>query len=450
MKKKLCIVCSLLALAVLCCSFTFTAFAETGETGSSATHNFTSGDMKRELSDFVGGVSGKDRMDRTSFSAGEAAAAQYLSQVMGGLTAWETQSNPFTYQPYSAKPEELYASQNIVSVYKSPASGGKAVILGANYDNQYGDFKTSSHTVLTATASSGAYMNGTGVATLLQLARAIDEQRPALDFDVYVVFFGAGEMGHFGAEKFVESYMSAALLENTLLMVNLQRIGGDHTYIYSDEVKTDHNEYLFSKVNELGLDFSRVPTTLPLMPADYLEGMQYVHMGMIGANKAFADRNVPYANIFGGTFDTLQLGLDDTKGQKSVIYTENDNVQYLNDKLSSYSYKMAETAELLFASLVSPDFVSAVENTKQNVYDYDWLMHPWIASVIMIGIILLSGLALVLVVKHLEKKYPYKPTVKRLKIAVFGMEYEEKNDSDIFLDIKPNAHSNDRNPFDGY
>lgn len=446
MKKKISIIIAVLLLGVICLAIPASANAQTSAGGG---NEFLSADMRKELSDFVNGESGRERVDRTPFSAGEANAAQYLMDEMSALSAFETQLQNFTYQPYSNKEQEIYSSQNVVSVYKSAQPNAKAVIIGANYDNQFGEFNTSSHKVLAATASHGAYLNGTGVATLLQLARRLQSQAPQLSYDVYIVFFGAGEMWNYGADKYVEEYMSASMLSNTLLMINLQRIGGDKTYIYSDEVRTDHNDYLFSKVEQEGLYFSKVPAHIPRMSADYIDKLQYVHMGMVGASASFANRGVPYANIFGGTFDTFTLGLDEMKDSKNVLYTENDTVRYLEENMTAYAYKMAETAQLVYATLTADDFISSIENTKQTAFNYSVLMTPWIASVIVIGIILICSLILVLVAQHFSKKYPYKPEIKRLKIAVFGMDYEQKNDSDIFIDIKQNS-GDGKNPFDGY
>ena len=64
---------------------------------------------------------------------------------------------------------------------------------------------------------------------------------------------------------------------------------------------------------------------------------------------------------------------------------------------------------------------------------------------IVLFIVIALCILLIVLVKHFEKKYPFVPIVRKMKIAVFGMEYENKTDGDIFVDIK-----RPKNPFDGY
>lgn len=413
---------------------------------------FTDEEMARELSEFM-----NDRTDRTPFSDGEKAAAEYIAARLGALDGFDTATEEVVYRPYSNDDTLIYKSQNVVSVRKSGKENAKAVIIGANYDNQYSSFSlpaasryTGPQVLLEATRSSGAYVNGTGTAALLALAEKIAERRTALDFDLYVVFFGCGELGNYGARSFVESYLTAAQYERTLLMINLQRLGGDNLYVYGDEVQTDHIDYIFDKAGQVDIEIDSVPNTLPRMPAEYIDGLPFTHMGMLGASAEFANKGIPYSNIFGGTFDTFSLGLDETKGEKNVAYTENDNVDYLNSHMPSYSRKMADAANLVYGCLTSEDFVASIENTKSAARDYSIYTKIWIPSVIAIGVIILAALSLIPIARRFEKKYPPKPpSVRKLKVAVFGMDYEDASSGDIFVDLrrKEGSGGNPDDPF---
>ena len=400
---------------------------------------FSQDEMKDELAAFM-----SDRTDRTPFSEGERAAAEYLSERMSALDGFETEMEEVTYKPYSNDDTTVYKSQNVVSVRKCGKPNAKAVVIGANYENQYSSFTlpaasryTGPQVLLEATHSSGAYVNGTGTAALTALAEKLAETRAELDFDLYVVFFGCGELGNYGARSFVESYLTAAQYERTLLMINLQRLGGDNLYAYADEVPTDHGNYIFGKAEKSAIELKTVPDTLPRMPAEYIDGLPFTHMGMLGASSEFASKGIPCANIFGGTFDTFSLGLDETKGEANVAYTENDNVEYLNSHMPSYAFKMADAANLVYSCLLSEDFIASVENTKETVRDYSVLTKIWIPSVIAIGVILLAAIALIPIARVFEKKYPPKPpSVRKLKVAVFGMDYEDSSSGDIFVDLR--------------
>ncbi len=144
------------------------------------------------------------------------------------------------------------------------------------------------------------------------------------------------------------------------------------------------------------------------------------------------------------------MGLDETKGEKNVAYTENDNVDYLNSHMPSYSRKMADAANLVYGCLTSEDFVASIENTKSAARDYSIYTKIWIPSVIAIGVIILAALSLIPIARRFEKKYPPKPpSVRKLKVAVFGMDYEDASSGDIFVDLrrKEGSGGNPDDPF---
>ncbi len=404
----------------------------------------TSEQSEQMLKAFVGGESGKERLDRTSFSENEKLAAQYLNEYMTGL-GWETQIRDFEYEASTGRSSHKLQSQNVVSALKCGKERAKRVVLGANYDNQTSDVKAGDYTLLKGIGGHGAYMNGTGVATLMTLAEKLKDAK--LDFDVYIVYFGAGELYNRGAESYAES-LKATELVDTLLMVNLQRIGGDKTYAYSDEVRTDHFDYVMKKADETGAGFSTLPTALPRMDVEYVSGIGYTHYGMLGGSKPFADRNVPYVNVFGGTFDTFGFGLDESKGQKNIVYTDNDTTAAMDERMSGYADKMSGVANTLYNCLTAPDFVSSVENTRQTKQNYSVLMASWIPFVIVVGVLVIFTLAMIPFASYFSKKYPIKKITRKVKVAVFGMDYEDKNSDDVFIDIK--REDEPRNPFDGY
>lgn len=396
--------------------------------------------MKDALSDFVA----DDRLDRTTFSDGERAAADYLKEKVDGL-GLETTLQPFEYTATVGRSSETFFSQNVVALKKCGKENAKTVIVGANYDNQTSDVKVGEYKLLEGMSGHGAYMNGTGVATLLSLAEKLSEK--SLDVDVYFVFFGAGEVYNRGAEEFAEKYLTASLLPRVTLMFNLQHIGGDNLYVYCDEVPTEHEDYITKKAAQAQIDLSKVPATQPRMDVEYISGIAYTHIGMLGANKPFFERKIPTANIFGGTLDTFGFALDECKGKSNIAYTKNDTIAEMDARMDGYADKMAQTAELVYGCLNSPDFISCVENSYAEKSDYSLLMKEWIPYVIVLSAMLVFGLALIPFAYRFEKKYPYKKTVRKLKVAVFGMDYEDKNSGDVFLDVKT---SDKRDPFDGY
>ena len=416
----------------------FSAAAET-----QTDYAVTSAEAEAMLKKFVGGESGKERLDRTSFSEGEKLAAQFIADFMNGA-GWETRTDEFEYTATAGRKTENFRSQNVVSVLKCGKENAKRVIVGANYDNQTSDVKVGDYPLLKGTEGHGAYMNGTGVATLLALAHKLTGIR--LDFDLYFVFFGAGEVYNRGAESYAES-LKATEIADTLMMVNLQRIGGDKIYAYSDEVKTDHGTYVTEKSKEYGEGFHSVADTLPRMDVEYVLGIGYTHMGMVGGSRPFADRNVPYVNVFGGTFDNFGFALDESKGKKNIAYTKDDTTAAMDERMSGYADKMSNVANTLYGCFTSDDFAESVKNARENKMDYSLIMTEWIPYVIVIGTLILFALAMIPIAGHFSKKYPIKKITRKVKVAVFGMDYEDKDSGDVFIDLKK---SEPRDPFDGY
>ena len=104
---------------------------------------------------------------------------------------------------------------------------------------------------------------------------------------------------------------------------------------------------------------------------------------------------------------------------------------------------MADTAALVYGTLCSDEFVSSAAAFRTDKFDYGFFTGGIYAQIAFIGLIILLAAALIFIVKHFEKKYPFKPVIKKLKIAVFGMEYEQNTDNDIYVDIRQAGN----NPF---
>jgi hypothetical protein len=88
-----------------------------------------------------------------------------------------------------------------------PGDSGERVVVGAHYDTQ--------------ASSPGSWDNGTGIASLLEIARALMTLRPRRTVDV--VAFAVEEIGLIGSASYARAH--AADLEATIGMVNLDALG---------------------------------------------------------------------------------------------------------------------------------------------------------------------------------------------------------------------------------
>ena len=112
-------------------------------------------------------------------------------------------------------------SSNIIGLYKSNDNPeGKRIIVGAHYDG-----------VDTPAAND----NASGTAVILEMAKALSEQKIKLPFDVEFVAFGAEEIGLIGSNHYVQN-MTTEEVDTVIAMLNFDMVGvGDSFDIGSAE-----------------------------------------------------------------------------------------------------------------------------------------------------------------------------------------------------------------------
>ena len=392
--------------------------------------------------------------NRAPTSDSERAAARRLYEKYADVTAYPhmyaTNVDDTTFEIQSGNVTRT--SQNVEVRFRCAASEqsaaaaetAKQVIVAAGYDNPYGSYNDE-YTAPTATGALAA----TGVATVMSMIdyceREADALRASLGFDIVFVFFGCANYNARGAEEYLAHTMTALQKQNTLLMVNLDKLGGDRMYLYADEVSTPHEKFLRKTANAQGVQAYALPDNLPIIEGMYREDMYYTHFAMLGSHASFIDRGIPAAYLFGGYYGGFNLSDLERKGKANLIGTERDTYANVCAERASFGEQGSDAATLVFAALQADGFTAAMEKSRADAADYSFWVNPLWAYLIVIFIIIALAVALVIVVKRLEKKYPFTPVVRRMKIAVFGMEYETPEESDVFVDIKKKD-----NPFNGY
>ncbi len=396
-----------------------------------------SGSMSQKISDFMG-FNGNERSDRTPFSRGEQSTANYIiAELLSyGFSEDAVEMHSFSItnggSSLNGTTQMVVTSQNIIASYNKNATN--YVIVGAHYDNAY-----STSTGIYGNGSHGVSDNATGVCSLLSLAQAFMKNVPSIDFGVKFVFYGASEAGYLGSSKFLTDKVES--LQSVLLAINLECISSNKIYVYADETETTH-ERLFLSASDGKTSFSKLPSTVPLMNALYTKKLPYSHYGQWSDSAIFYDAGIPTINIFGYDLDSLtylSLAPDDL-----YSFTK-DNIHYAN--------AMSDTVNSVYSMLTSDDFLvlsKSFEKPADNISF--WTKSAW-AVIALVGLIIVLLLVLLLVVKHLGDKYPPTlPRAKRVKIAIFGIDYESDADGDNFVDIEKigldpfeNHKNNDKN-----
>ena len=213
----------------------------------------------------------------------ESIPAVAISQEDGGALKALVEDGPATATISLVYTEE---SRNVIADKPGAADDGRVVVLGGHYD--------------TVPAVPGANDNGSGIATLLTIAREIaDREYP---FTVRFIAFGAEELGLRGSQHYVDQ-LSDEEIDATVAMLNFDALGSGPTTAtlgtlslqqmvetYAEEQGidirirytmdwggSDHapfNEAGISHVFFLGDDFSRIHT-----PDDKLEFIETELLG---------------------------------------------------------------------------------------------------------------------------------------------------------------------------
>ncbi len=318
----------------------------------------------------------------------------------------------------------------------------KLVVVCANYDGlilQSGSLMGNNNQ--TVSESIGALENGTGTAATLALMQYVKGK--TYEFDIEFALFGDGSYGNTGASRYV-SEMPSYRKENILTVYSLKRFGGDNLYMYNEEVATDYGDYLFSVANDNAFGIVPLPKHMPVINARAFPRLPYAHWAMAGVHSPFMNEHIPVAAVFSGNYETLNLSDIESASSQIVSYTREDTYTRLRRDFPMYDEQMSAAASFAAKSFESPDFVSAMTAAKSAYKNYDWATKKLIVQLAVIALLIAAGVAVILIAKKFEKKYPYVPPRLKLKIAVFGAEYEDK-DADVIVDVKRPG-----DPFGGY
>lgn len=158
---------------------------------------------------------------RITGTAEHLAAGDYIVSQLRAL-GWAVEIQPFIYQNTSAR--NLIAKGNV--------GQGPVLILGAHYDTR----RRADQDRLTPTAPvPGANDGASGVAVLLELARALD--LTAVPYEVWLAFFDAEDNGNLDGWDWIagSTYMADHLTVTPEAVIVVDMIGDADQQIYFDQ-----------------------------------------------------------------------------------------------------------------------------------------------------------------------------------------------------------------------
>ncbi len=413
----------------LCAAFaaiTLVACADPGAPQHSVSadgYAVTAGACEQKLEDFV-----SNNVDRTAASEGEERAAEYLQRqlVLYGYSTAGIDS--FTYTVNNRN----QTSQNVSAFYTEDGATDN-VVLGAYYDNCYALTPSGSNTQIKA---EGALANGSGVAALLAIAEYLGGDHAPLGFNVTIAFFGCSAVGTTGADEFFKQ-MDRSQKANTVLMVELQRLGVDHVYAYCGP-STEREAFFGRVASENGLDIYKTTQKSPyILGMATLDGVPYYQWAQTGLYGCFYNNGIPTLNLVGANWETIDLTDNESAFNEDIAFTSGDTLANIKRMYPDYGSKIALAASLVIRSMHDGEFLSVMKGDKASFAPVSVLSKGWIWALVLIGVLIIAYLVMNVVVRRMGKKYPI-PVVqpKKIKMAVFGVDYEDRNPNDIYIDIK--------------
>ncbi|MDE6029837.1 MAG: M28 family peptidase [Clostridiales bacterium] len=376
-------------------------------------------------------------IDRTTFTAGEKAAAADLVDRLKEMGYTDATTQSFTA---SENDMSNLQSQNVVAHIGSKSANAKNVIIGAYYDNRY----KAAYNGAEPDGGEGA-VSATAVAAVLTVADYVASHQAALgsQLRVTIAFFGASYLSVDGAKAFLND-MSAADYDNTVLMVEMQRLCGDHIYAFSDARPTKR-EALFDKVAaDNGLNIYKPTSKSPLITGlSALNGVPYYQWAHNGVFTEFFNTGIPTLNLVGANWESAVLSDIESTNHANLLHSENDTLRNVKKYNPDYAQKIATAASLVVQALYDDEFVSVMTYDRKNFPNTDVVSTSWIWYLVVLGAIMICVGIAAGIGAYLKKKYPIVVMAPpQMKMAVFGMDYEDKSSADIFIDVQSGGSDN--------
>jgi hypothetical protein len=254
----------------------------------------------------------------------------------------------------------------------------------------------------------GVFDNATGVAILLALAERIYEEDIRFDFNLIFAFFSGEEQGLHGSNYFVnnnENGMTSAERTDTLLMVNIDCVGGDHLYMYSDEVRREHFDFFTDLAEKLELSIKRGRSGARIFETRNFS-LPFLNYFFMSDSRPFYDAGINLLAFRGGNDSTSSIFSMDGVDQPSVINTGRDTLKhYLDLYGESGPIMMDAIVDLLFEGFSDGEFVATMIRSREGRRNLSILANRWfIGGMLAVAMVGAGGLIYLISKKAEEHK----------------------------------------------
>ena len=252
--------------------------------------------IQKELVEFLQIKSSENslRQGRIPGSDAEYNSAIYLKNKLSALKNFKSVTNASTVDGLESFEFEclfdgnMYRSQNVIFRREAIVNTDRKVVLATHYDMAYiakeeGTYKDG------GINTEGLNESAASIATLLALAKTLDQMPLDFGYDIEIVFFGASTNDYAGSKYYMRGHTDE-MSDDILLMVNLDKIGvGEYNYIYMNEFETTQEKYVFKTIE--GFKKLKQENTVDYS-IESPNGLSYTHVGLESDHAIFMKKNV--------------------------------------------------------------------------------------------------------------------------------------------------------------
>jgi len=374
------------------------AFAE----GESDYDKAIESEILSELRNFIeyGKAGEREREHRFAGSLAELKSAYYIREELSKLDNFEPVNNirtkdgieSFEFMGY--QDDKPYTSQNVVFLRKSESQITKKLVIATHYDSRkvFVRDNQSESNEKKVLSNDGIADNAASVATLIALVKRLDKMSD-FGFDIEIVFFGANTSQYAGSKHHLAS-MTDSEAKNILAMINFDKIGvGGYNYIYTGEHPSCQNTYFKNAMSGFLLKPIKISDMLHF-DYDSPNGLDYSHIAMKSDHSLYMERNINVCNIFSGKYEGFCTpGISEFGTIPNVIYTENDNYDYILKTYSNFGKNLTNALSGTLSAITSPNFAYEMmrDNKSDNFY------HFWMSKKVAVFITVILFLVLTFV-----------------------------------------------------
>ena len=350
--------------------------------------------------------------ERTPGSSDEKQAAAYIQNYLDSLTYLKAKNDSHTKDgvqtfQFESKFDGRYkTSQNIV--YTTDTLGyEKKVVLGCHYDAVA--FKTNQETGVMEFVASES-VNGSAASVALLLAFAKNLEQFSLNYNVEIVFFGAGESNNAGSKVYSQG-ISKNEAQNILCMINFDELAyGSHLYFYSDEVNTSAQDFVTDIVDRKGIQIDEIDVT-NLNKVTYVNdelGLGYTHFALQSDNVNFMKLGITTFSFFAGDYNQgLVAGKCEYLNADNITWTDSDNRNFIAsaqtaDYMSTNLYEVFKAVGYILTDF---DFMNVM---KTSAGEASWVYTLFANTTLVTYLTLFAFIALLIVAMYVYYKLSIK------------------------------------------